>query len=560
MLPITDMYLTNHNRPKKKIIKLKGIVVHYTGNYNKGADAVANRNYFNTTNESVSAHYIVDDKSIIRCIPDNEIAYHVGAKSYTEIGKKIMENGYNPNYFLIGVEMCVNSDGDWNKTYQNTVELVAYLFQKHNLTVLDLYRHYDITGKLCPAMMIDEADWNVFREAVKNKMDKPVLKKGSKGDAVKELQQNLLKLGYDLGKWGADGDFGNATYEAVKKLQKDYGLKDDGIVGKQTYALIDSLLEEHRKEIEKIMNESGYHKIRRFGSDVHIYVTSKDEFVDVELGQIGKLETVKAIMDIKKKEGKNVVAGINCGFFNFSGNREHLGMYIDEGKYYYPPESTFMDFIYYKDGRTEIMNLNGYDKAFLSKLQAEAHWAIGTSWCLVKEGKINLENAEKFSHSKENHPRSMFGQRKDGTFVLVVVDGRSKTSRGVTAQESAEIMLELGCWNACNNDGGGSAYMVVNDKLVSKPSDGSMRAVGSVMLVYSNKPIQQSPSTLPLLKLGSKGQEVKTLQMKLNNFGYNLVVDGIFGPKTDETVRDFQKKNGLVVDGIVGPKTWAKLL
>lgn len=307
MFDIKDMLLTNHNRPKKKIIKLKGIVIHYTGNYKKGADAKANRNYFNGTNDAVSAHYIVDDKSIIRCVPDNEIAYHVGAKKYTSIGEKIQEviNGvrYSPNYFLIGIEMCVNNDGDWKKTYQNTVELAAYLLQKYKLTVLDLYRHYDITGKICPAMMINEADWNVFREAVKKKMDRPVLRIGSKGEEVRELQENLIKLGYDLGKWGADGDFGNATYEAVKKLQKDHGLEDDGVVGKNTYALLDRLLNQSQTsqpqdnpyptirlgdkgELVRLLQE----KLNRKGYNLK---------VDGDFG--GKTET--AVKDYQKKNG-----------------------------------------------------------------------------------------------------------------------------------------------------------------------------------------------------------------------------------------------------------------
>lgn len=62
------------------------------------------------------------------------------------------------------------------------------------------------------------------------------------------------------------------------------------------------------------------------------------------------------------------------------------------------------------------------------------------------------------------------------------------------------------------------------------------------------------------LKNGSKGDEVKTLQTKLNFFGnYGLSVDGIFGAKTEAAVKDIQKKKGLTVDGIVGTKTWAAL-
>lgn len=56
------------------------------------------------------------------------------------------------------------------------------------------------------------------------------------------------------------------------------------------------------------------------------------------------------------------------------------------------------------------------------------------------------------------------------------------------------------------------------------------------------------------IKKGSKGEDVKTLQKKLN-----LQVDGIFGPLTEEAVKAFQKEKGLSVDGIVGPKTWAAL-
>lgn len=62
------------------------------------------------------------------------------------------------------------------------------------------------------------------------------------------------------------------------------------------------------------------------------------------------------------------------------------------------------------------------------------------------------------------------------------------------------------------------------------------------------------------LKNGSRGEEVKTLQTKLNSVGsYGLSTDGVFGSKTEAAVRDFQKVNGLSVDGIVGAKTWSKL-
>ncbi|SKA90586.1 SH3 domain-containing protein [Caloramator quimbayensis] len=166
MLPIKVMLLTNKNRPKIKLKKLKGIVIHWTANTGKGADALANRNYFNSTDRAASAHFIVDDHQIIQCILEDEVAFHVGANKYRSAGEKIREGSFGPNYFLLGIEMCVNSDGNFNKTYENTVELAAYLLKKHKLSINDLYRHYDITGKDCPKMLIDENQWQKFKNDV----------------------------------------------------------------------------------------------------------------------------------------------------------------------------------------------------------------------------------------------------------------------------------------------------------------------------------------------------------------------------------------------------------
>lgn len=63
-----------------------------------------------------------------------------------------------------------------------------------------------------------------------------VLRKGSKGKQVKTLQRLLIAEGCDVGKAGADGDFGSMTESAVKEYQKKKGLETDGIVGKITWS------------------------------------------------------------------------------------------------------------------------------------------------------------------------------------------------------------------------------------------------------------------------------------------------------------------------------------
>jgi peptidoglycan hydrolase-like protein with peptidoglycan-binding domain len=64
-----------------------------------------------------------------------------------------------------------------------------------------------------------------------------------------------------------------------------------------------------------------------------------------------------------------------------------------------------------------------------------------------------------------------------------------------------------------------------------------------------------------LLQQGSRGEKVERLQSILAHaLGYEIAVDGIFGPATAAAVADFQQKNGLAPDSIVGPRTASKLV
>ena len=68
---------------------------------------------------------------------------------------------------------------------------------------------------------------------------------------------------------------------------------------------------------------------------------------------------------------------------------------------------------------------------------------------------------------------------------------------------------------------------------------------------------------ITVLRKGSKGPEVKALQILLLGYGFSCGktgADGDFGKATDSALKDYQKKNGLEADGIAGKKTWSKLL
>ena len=75
-----------------------------------------------------------------------------------------------------------------------------------------------------------------------------ILKNGAEGADVKVLQEYLIGLGYDLGKWGADGDYGDATELAVMKFQRDHGLDDDGDYGPLTHAALMEAIDAEKDE------------------------------------------------------------------------------------------------------------------------------------------------------------------------------------------------------------------------------------------------------------------------------------------------------------------------
>jgi len=77
---------------------------------------------------------------------------------------------------------------------------------------------------------------------------RPTIRKGSKGQEVIECQTMLYRLGYDLGKWGIDGDYGSATEKAIKNFQSDHKLAVDGVCGPLTW-------EELEKAVSKIETE-----------------------------------------------------------------------------------------------------------------------------------------------------------------------------------------------------------------------------------------------------------------------------------------------------------------
>lgn len=168
-MQIQKMYLTpnKYSRPQIPLKSVKKVVLHYVGN--PGSSAKANRNYFENQKNGgryVSSHYIVGlDGEILRCVPESEVAYCSN----------------QANTYSISIECChPDATGKFtDATTNSAAELCAYLLKKHGLTVDDLIRHYDVTGKQCPLWFaptkyqseeVANARWAGFKALVSQKM------------------------------------------------------------------------------------------------------------------------------------------------------------------------------------------------------------------------------------------------------------------------------------------------------------------------------------------------------------------------------------------------------
>ena len=176
---------------------------------------------------------------------DDGVKYEgaVEAKDYA-LGERLLKHGAEGadvkqlQQYLIQLDYDLGrwgADGEFG----DATELAVKAFQKDK--GLDADGQY---GKKTHAALIAAAKENRQEGAT---LGNRLLKRGSEGADVKQLQQYLIQLGYDMGKWGADGEFGGATELAVRAFQKDSALEADGRYGEKTHeALLQAL--EHEKD------------------------------------------------------------------------------------------------------------------------------------------------------------------------------------------------------------------------------------------------------------------------------------------------------------------------
>lgn len=154
--------------------QIKYLVLHYTGN--DGDKAANNAAYYQKNVVKASAHYFVDDTTVYRSVPDLRVAWAVGGTKWSDCAKTGGGTMYGTitNTNSISVELCDTvKDGAYGAseaTLNNAVVLCATLMEKYGISMENVYRHFDVTGKYCPAYMMDPTVWQGFRERLQRRL------------------------------------------------------------------------------------------------------------------------------------------------------------------------------------------------------------------------------------------------------------------------------------------------------------------------------------------------------------------------------------------------------
>ena len=225
---------------------------------------------------------------------------------------------------------------------------------------------------------------------------------------------------------------------------------------------------------------------------------------------------------------------VNCTFFSLA-NRKNLNIVIKEGKllaenvqsvfdpkdhlYHYVTRSALginhrskadVAWIYSDTIRRKSIEMSGGplvrkgNTPFLTREQllkdepqkkgpSIKKWkqktAVGGGPTLITNGKINITNNEERMFAgeriKEKHPRTAMGYTSAGQLVVMVIEGRFPgKAEGATLNQEATMLLDLGCYEALNLDGGGSSCMLINGKQTITPCDKTgQRPVPAVFLI-----------------------------------------------------------------------------
>lgn len=193
---------------------IRYIVIHDTGNSAKGANAEAHFQYFNGGDRGSSADIFVDDTSV--WYVNNYTQYYSW-----HCGDGGGSNGIT-NRNSVGIELCINQDGNYEAAFANMVEVIRKLMKELNIPAERVVRHFDASNKACPQSMSDD-NWQRWK-SLKEILEKEDLTMSQ----YEELNARIDKLENPMIYNYIDDNMPDWARPTIQKLVDKGILKGDG--------------------------------------------------------------------------------------------------------------------------------------------------------------------------------------------------------------------------------------------------------------------------------------------------------------------------------------------
>lgn len=177
--------------------QIRYLVLHYTGN--DGDTAAGNASYFQRTVTKTSAHYFVDDREVWRSVPELWTAWAVGGKKWgdaAETGGGTLYGTVN-NTNSISVELCDTAKDGALRASEETLargaELCREIMGRYWIPLERVVRHFDVTGKHCPAYFMDPAAWAGFKARLDGKQMDNTASPGHREGVAWAVERGILR-------------------------------------------------------------------------------------------------------------------------------------------------------------------------------------------------------------------------------------------------------------------------------------------------------------------------------------------------------------------------------
>lgn len=160
------------------------------------------------------------------------------------------------------------------------------------------------------------------------------------------------------------------------------------------------------------------------------------------------------------------ILAINGDYYGFRDSG-----YVMRNGYLYrstAASSSQEDLVIYEDGTFDIISESDVTAEELQAAGAVQIYSFGPG--LVEDSELSVTESQEVSQSMTSNPRTAIGMIEKGHYVMVVSDGRTSESEGLTLYELAQVMQDLGCSEAYNLDGGGSTTMYFNGQVINNPT------------------------------------------------------------------------------------------